>query len=152
MSAIPRAWVMLGGGGVPKISGGKEASARIRNLSGPEMVQGVGKALFVAGQTIEVEAAHSITAGAVSGKNHVPSKPGEPPSADTHVLDRSIETVLVEPLKVEVSANAPYAAALEYGTSKMAARPYMGPAVARKKDEVVQLVGDAVKVVVSRGR
>lgn len=122
----------------------KQASDRIRSLAGPDMIRRVGAALFAAGQLIEVDAALSITNGAVSGKGHVPSLPGQPPKADTHVLDRSIETIQVEPLKVEVSANAPYAAALEYGTSKMAERPFMRPAVARKRKEVAQLVRRAV--------
>ena len=127
-----------------RVRGAKAAATRIRRLSGPDMVRRVGAALFAAGQLIENEAALSITNGAVSGKSHVPSLPGEPPNADTHVLDRSIETALVAPLKVEISANAPYAAALEFGTSKMAERPYMRPAVAKKRKEVVALVRRAV--------
>jgi hypothetical protein len=114
------------------------------------MVKQVSAALFAGGQAIQVEAQISISEGAVSGKNHVPSKPGEPPNQDTGVLANNIETVLVEPLRVEVSSNAPYAAALEYGTTKMAARPYMSRAVARKRDEVVSLVRGGVKIIVNR--
>jgi HK97 gp10 family phage protein len=134
-----------------KITGAKEHSSRVRRLAGPEMVRQVGAALFAAGSLIETEAARLITEGSVSGKGHVPSSPGNPPSADTHLLDRSIETALVEPLKAEVSANAPYAAALEFGTSKMAARPYMGPATARKRKEAVGLIRAAVSKVVAGG-
>jgi HK97 gp10 family phage protein len=47
-------------------------------------------------------------------------------------------------LRVEVSSNAPYAVELEFGTSKMAARPYMGPATQRKKKEVIELVRGAI--------
>lgn len=112
------------------------------------MIRRVGGALFAGGQLIQVEAQVSITNGAVSGKGHVPSSPGEPPNQDTGVLANNIETVLVEPLKVEVSSNAPYAAALEYGTSKMAERPYMRPAVAKKRKEVTQLVRGAVAAVI----
>lgn len=130
-----------------KVTGAKQRADKLRRMAGPEMVQRVGAALFAAGSMIEVAAAHSITEGAVSGKGHVPSRPGEPPMADTHVLDRSIETNQVGPLKVEVSANAPYAAALEFGTSKMAERPYMRPAVAAKRKEVTELVRRAVKSV-----
>jgi HK97 gp10 family phage protein len=50
----------------------------------------------------------------------------------------------VGPLKVEVSSNAPYAAALEFGTSKMLPRPYMQPATSRRRREVVELVRGAV--------
>lgn len=135
---------------MPKITGRKATVARIRALAGPDMVKEVGSALYAAGNLIEVDAALSITNGSVSGKNHVPSAPGEPPNADTHVLDRSITTTRVEPLKVEVSADAPYAAHLEFGTSRMAPRPYMAPAVARKRKEVTELIRRAVKRAVDK--
>lgn len=134
-----------------RVTGAKAHSARLRRLSGPDMTRRVGAALYAGGNMIETEAALSITNGAVSGKNHVPSLPGQPPNADTHVLDRNIETTLEAPLVVHVSSNAPYAAALEYGTSKMAERPYMRPAVAKKRKEVVALVRRAVSEV-ARGR
>lgn len=126
------------------ISGQAGVTGRLRGLAGQDMVRKVGSALFEAGQLIQVDAQLSISNGAVSGKHHVPSRPGEPPKYDTGVLANNIETVLVAPLKVEVSSNAPYARALEYGTSKMGERPYMRPAVARKKDEAVALVRGAV--------
>ncbi len=127
-----------------KITGSDGISRRLRGLAGQEIVRKVGTALFAAGQMIQVEAQLSITEGAVSGKGHIPSRPGEPPKQDTGVLADNIETVLVAPLRVEVSSNAPYARALEYGTSKMAERPYMRPAVAKKKADAVRLVRNAV--------
>ena len=135
---------------MPKITGGKAFTARLKRLSSPEAQRQIGAALFAAGQEIEIEAALSITNAAVSGKGHVPSSPGQPPNADTHRLDRSIETGQVAPLRVEVSANAPYAVALEFGTSKMAERPYMRPAVAKKRKAATELVRGAVDKV-SRG-
>jgi HK97 gp10 family phage protein len=127
------------------IIGARAHAARLRRIRGGEIVGRVGAALFAAGNLIEVEAAISITTGAVSGKGHVASAPGSPPNADTHVLDRSIETNQVGPLKVEVSANAPHAAAQELGTSRLPERPYMRPAVAKKRGEAVQLVRRAVE-------
>jgi HK97 gp10 family phage protein len=116
------------------------------------MVRQVGAALFVGGQRVQVEAQTSITRGAVSGKGHVPSKPGEPPNADTHFLANNIETVQVAPLKVEVSSNAPYSAALERGTSKMASRPFMAPALKKKRAEVQDLIKRAVAKVARGGK
>jgi HK97 gp10 family phage protein len=49
-----------------------------------------------------------------------------------------------------VSANAPYSVALEFGTSKMAARPFMGPATDKRK-EVTDLIQRAVSKVVAGG-
>jgi HK97 gp10 family phage protein len=133
---------------VPKITGGKAASARIKAISSDEGKRRLGQALFAAGQAIQIEAQISITEGAVSGKNHVPSRPGEPPNQDTGVLANNIETVQTGPLTVEVSSNAPYAAALEYGTSKMAARPYMARAVARKRGEIPAMIRDAIDIII----
>lgn len=126
--------------------------ARLKKLAGPEMERAVGKALFAAGERIQVEAQISITAGAVSGRNHVPSRPGEPPNNDTGVLAGNIETNQIAPLIVEVSSNAPYAADLELGTSKMEARPYMRPARDRNKKAAQQLVAQAVDRVVRKSR
>jgi hypothetical protein len=134
-----------------RLIGAKKHSDRLRRMRSPEMVRQVGAALYAGGNLIEVEASLSITNGAVSGKQHVPSSPGEPPNADTHVLDRSIETNQVAPLRVEVSANAPYAAAQEFGNSRLPERPYMRPATAKKRGEVVQMVRRAVDKVTRGG-
>ncbi len=97
------------------------------------------------------EAALSITAGAVSGKNHVASKPGEAPNADTHMLDRSIHVERTGPLTAQSIADAPYAVALEVGTSKMAARPYMRPAAKKVRKEVDALAKKAVDRIMKGG-
>lgn len=133
----------------------KGTERHIRHLRGigPRTRTLVGQALFVAGGMIEAEAEISITAGSVSGKGHVPSAPGQPPNADTRQLDTSIETIKVGELAVDVVAQAPYSAALEegsvreteYGSARTAARPFMRPAVAKKRDEVFDLVRRAVR-------
>ncbi|MFD0848197.1 HK97-gp10 family putative phage morphogenesis protein [Sphingosinicella xenopeptidilytica] len=130
--------------------GAKAHIARLKKLSGPQMINAVGKALFHGGEIIQVEAQISITAGAVSGKNHVASSPGQPPNNDTGLLAGNIRTTQKAPLLVEVSSSAPYAAPLEFGTSRMAARPYMTPARDKKRGEVTKIVRDAVERVVKR--
>jgi len=135
-----------------KIIGAKAHAAHLKAMTGPEMIRAVGSALFAGGQAIQVAAQISITNGAVSGKNHVASEPGQPPNNDTGTLANNIETVQVAPLRVEVSSNAPYAAALEFGTSRMAERPYMRPAAARKRKEVTALVRRAVDHVIRKSK
>lgn len=130
-----------------KVTGQEGAQSRLTGLAGERLIARVGEALFAGGEIIRAEAAHLITEGAVSGKNHVPSLPGHPPNEDTGVLRTHIETTQVAPLRVEVSSNAPYAVPLEAGTSRMAERPYMGPATRNKRKEVVALVGRAVNEV-----
>lgn len=108
----------------------------------------VSQALFRAGQNIEVEAEFLITQGSISGLNHVPSIGGEPPNRDTGVLDGNIETIQEKPLTVLVASNAPYAQALQFGTSRMEERPYMDVAVANKSGEA----GEFVRVVIQKAQ
>jgi hypothetical protein len=136
---------------MPKITGGKAHAARLKFMTSPEAMASVGRALFAGGEMIQVEAQISITRGAVSGKAHVPSAPGSPPNNDTGVLANNIETVQVAVGLVEVSSNAPYAAAQEFGNSKLPARPYMAPAAAAKRKEVAALVKRAVAHVAKGG-
>lgn len=127
-----------------RISGNKQHSDRLRRMT--KAAPRITAALYAAGQMIEIEAERSITEGSVSGKGHVPSRPGEPPNADTRLLDTSIDTQVVSrnPPRVHVSSNAPYSAELEWGTSKMAERPYMRPATQKKRKDAVALVRRAV--------
>jgi len=133
-----------------KVTGVDKVTRRLRAL--PDTVQReVSAALHVAGQVIQAEAQHSITKGAVSGKNHVPSRPGEPPMNDTGHLKNHIEVTQPGPLRVLVTSNAKYSAALEFGTSKMAARPFMNPAARAKRTEVTMIVRKAVDSAIRRG-
>ena len=126
-------------------TGGRRFRRTLGDLGGPEMRNIVGRALYAAGDLIATEAHISITRGSASGRKkgkhkHVPSKPGEPPNNDTGVLARGIETVQLAPLVVEVSSNAPYSNALEFGTSKMAARPFMRPARDQNAEKARRIV------------
>jgi HK97 gp10 family phage protein len=104
----------------------------------------VAQAMFKAGQFVQVEAQVSITEGATSGKNHTPSAPGAAPNNDTAFLANNIETVQIEPLKVEISSNAPYSRPLEFGTSRMEARPFMGPAATKSRDKITKYLAREV--------
>ena len=120
--------------------------ARMRRVKSPIMQK-----LYEAGELVRADAANSIKAGAISGPGHIPSAPGQPPNADTHHLDLNID-VRVNPgrLSVSVISLARYSAALEFGTSRMIERPFMGPALRRNRNRivfgVVQAVNEAVKV------
>ena len=57
-----------------------------------------------------------------------PSSPGDPPGVDTGNLRNSINVQRVKQLVRSINTGAvEYAIYLEYGTSRMAARPYMRP-------------------------
>jgi len=126
---------------------------RLKALASPAMTREIGKALFAAGDIIRSDAILSITRGSVSGKGHVPSKPGDPPMNDTGVLAGfiNVEQRIGEPV-VHVRSDAPYASPLEFGSSKMAARPYLRPARDRKRKEVKRLVEDAINRTVKSSR
>lgn len=127
------------------MKGRKAHIARLKRLSGGSMDREIGKALFEGGDRIRVAAQISLTTGAVSGKFHVPSAPGSAPNQDTGTLGNNIENVQIEPLLVEVSSNASYSSALEFGTSRMSARPFMAPARDAERGNVERLVVEAVK-------
>lgn len=74
------------------------------------------------------------------------SKPGEPPAIDTGALRDSLRTKRQRVghwRVIEGGNSAPYAGFLEYGTSKMAARPHMRPMAEQLADEVA----DAARIV-----
>lgn len=131
--------------------GRKAHIARLKKLTSPATLMLVEGALLAGGQKIQVEAQISITTGAVSGKNHVPSKPGEPPNADTHQLADGIITRRVRALTVEVASTAPHAR-IEWDWGNVAARPYMRPARDKMKGEIVRDVEKALSVAVRRSR
>lgn len=96
------------------------------------------------------EASHLITEGSVSGANHVASAPGEAPNADTQQLNRSGHVENAGPLKALSVFDAPHALPLEFGTSKMAERPFARPAAktVRKQAEALK---DAAKRRIAAG-
>ena len=80
-------------------------------------------------------------------RTHTASAAGQAPATDTGQLVSSISTrTKIEGRKVigEIIADAPYAQALEFGTTKMMARPFMQPALqknARKIERIFKKKG-----------
>lgn len=88
---------------------------------------------------------HSQKSGRVyrrRGVEHQASAPGEPPANDLGDLVRSIEPPRpnASALAVTVRVTAAHARPLEYGTTKMAARPFARPATIASEDEVRAVV------------
>lgn len=106
--------------------------------------------MYAAGQIIQVAAQISITEGAVSGKHHKPSLPGQPPNADTHYLADNIVTLHVDALNVLIISYAVYSAALEFGSSKVKERPFMRPAAIQSRAKVNKKLGAAARRAVRR--
>lgn len=108
--------------------GMREHMRRLQRLSSAEVIRAAGAAVYESADAIRAEAFRSISAGSTSGAGHVPSAPGEAPNRDTGHLQANLKNVETGPLSAEVRSEAEYAAPLEFGTSKVAARPYMRPA------------------------
>lgn len=68
------------------------------------------------------------------------SKPGEPPHVDTSRLKASIAYELVGDDTARVGTNVVYGRALELGFAprNLAPRPYLRPALARERDNIVK--------------
>lgn len=128
-----------------KIVGAAQFTAKLRNNS-VQAADFVEAALKDAASAIEVDAEISITTGA-SSSPHIPSLPGEPPNEEFGTLVNNIEsirTTVPGTLRYTVSSNAPYAAFLELGSSRMQARPYMRPAMEKNREKIVKLISAAI--------
>lgn len=136
--------------GAQAVKGADKHRQRLKRLSGAEVVKAAGRVLYVGADMIRAEAFGSISRGSISGKGHVASRPGEAPNRDTGVLQAGLRAQLISPLLAEVSSNAPYAGALERGTSRMAARPYMRPARDNKAKEIQRLFDSEISKLVKR--
>lgn len=120
-----------------KLEGAKELQAALRNLS-DEVRAEVGKAVTGTAIMLRADVVERIQRGPASGvvytkKNpnrvHQASAPGEAPATDTGRLANSIEFDQIGPLTATVGSSLLYALYLEYGTTRMAPRPYFRPAV-----------------------
>lgn len=110
-------------------------------------------ALKASGEKVRGEAIQSILAGNKSGKKykrgakiHTASAAGEAPANDSGRLAGSIHTIVSgdEALIIAGRGQVRYAKMLEYGTSKMAERPFMYPAVEKSKNWIIKRLNDAV--------
>jgi hypothetical protein len=128
-------------------TGAGKVTARLNRIASPVVARKVGQAVFEGAKLHTVTAQRLITAGSVSGKGHVASRPGESPNRDTGLLDNNIEASQVSLLKSRSSSNAPYAF-LEFGTSTIEARPYMGPATDIVRDQVIKNIAAAAQQVI----
>ncbi len=91
-------------------------------------------------------AQESITAGGKSGieyqkynprRSHRASASGEFPASDTGFLANNIVTKLSsDGLSGEVTSRADYSQFLEFGTSKMGARPFMQPSLEENRPKI----------------
>ncbi len=119
------------------VVGMKKHLSRLREIHDSVETDSV-QLLLEAGEMVRQYAMQSIREGTIRGPGHVPSRPGEPPKGDTGRLELSIDVELRATEKtVNVIARAPYAAALELGTARIAPRPFLRPALRANRGRFV---------------
>ena len=99
------------------------------------------RAVFLGCEEIRTIAVNGIKDGIKTGKKyprggktHTASAAGEYPAADLGNLDGNINTnILLGGLVGIVESKAAYSSSLEFGTSRMAARPFMLPSAVRAR-------------------
>lgn len=89
-------------------------SAGLKKLT-PEMKVALKPVVYAIADMIKVDAQISLSNGAVSGANHVPSAPGTPPNSDAGALANSIEVEPVDETTARVVVHSPYGAIQELG-------------------------------------
>lgn len=130
-------------------------NGRMRAFQSAAFRAAVSEALYEAAAAVRSEASNSIVRGSSSGRRggkhqHIASRPGEPPNNFDGGLVNSISIAQDSPLKARVTADAPYAAALEFGTSKMAERPFMRPARDKVKPRATRILNLRIKEALKR--
>ena len=115
------------------------------------------RAVRATAQAIRNDAIISVKSHLSAGKvytrgtvKHVASKPGSPPNQDRGTLTRNIRVTMNDDLTADISSNAPYSAALEFGTSNIDARPFMTPAVEGQREKHRQRMVEAIRRAVKK--
>lgn len=125
-------------------------------MQGRTLIQNLSKQVYLAAERVRGEAQFLISKGAIQGKGHVPSAPGEPPNLDTGVLTAGIVARSTGPLKAETVSTADHAAAQEFGHTYddgrvLPERPYMRPAAKRVRTKFQINVRDTVNRIIKGG-
>lgn len=106
--------------------------ARIAEAMAPEAGRIVGRTIKRIETRIKVsmaEAKHGRIYRRGRTAQHQASEPGEAPAIDYGVLVNSTGSRMIGQAEGEVTVSAEYAAVLEYGGVRMAARPFFGVAM-----------------------
>jgi HK97 gp10 family phage protein len=115
----------------------------IASLQGQPLAQAVMAGAFVIEGEVKVSMSAEAKTGRIYGR-HQASSPGEPPGVDTGVLVNSIRSRLLSSGSTSafavVGTGVEYGVYLEFGTSKMKARPFMRPAFDNNQDRIKQAI------------
>ena len=119
--------------------------SRTRQLL-PQYLDQAKQIVAAGGNMVRNTAVQSIQSHQSSGRvyekynprrTHTASTAGNPPNTDTGFLVNNIH-VIIDPdgLGASVESRADYSEALEFGTSKMGARPFLQPALEENRSKI----------------
>jgi HK97 gp10 family phage protein len=127
---------------------------KINKAAFDSLINEASKVTEGAADVMANEMKQSILTGAKSGgqyfsngKRHQSSAPGQSPANNTGALVRSIKVKKNE-REATISIEKDYAIFLEFGTSKMRARPFIIPAFLKTK----KWFSDKLKAIASKGK
>ncbi len=136
-----------------ELVGKREFDAAVqRTIAGVR--DGVEQAVVAAAIEGRAEVVQSIQRGPASGRiyqksnprrTHQASAPGQAPMSDTGRLANSIFFERINSRTAAFGSNLIYALYLEYGTSKIAARPYFRPAAEKIRVKFAGMVETAIR-------
>ncbi|MEK9769757.1 MAG: HK97-gp10 family putative phage morphogenesis protein [Betaproteobacteria bacterium] len=119
------------------------------------VLKAVQREIALGGAAVRNTAVKSIQESPRGGESYVRYNPkrtgkasaaGEPPATDTGFLVSNISLeISPDRLSAEIISKAPYSAALEFGTSKMGARPFMQPALEENRHKIKAKVRASIK-------
>lgn len=134
-----------------RLDGSAEFQRALQGMSARVRAEVADEVMSVA-LDLQADAKRSIARGPKTGRvyrrgnrTHQASAPGQPPASDTGRLVNSVEFDKVGAFTATVGSNLIYALHLEYGTRKMAARPFFRPAVERMRKQFMARLEDAVE-------
>lgn len=136
-----------------QLKGSAELRQRLADMS-QEVRAEVGKVVVGTAVELRGDVIKSINKGPASGRvyvksnprrTHQASAPGQAPMSDTGRLANSIFFDQAGPLTAVVGSRVVYSLYLEYGTSRMAARPFFRPAVERMRPKFQSRLEAAVR-------
>ena len=129
--------------------------AKLKRRLGVLPIENAQRACYKAANLVRNEAVQSIARGTKTGeavrkynpsRTHRQSAPGEPPASDTGFLVSNISIAVdvegtgrAKAVVGKIISAAPYSAYLEFGTSNMAARPFMQPALDKNGEKIKRI-------------
>ena len=120
-----------------------ELIRRVNSMADPAQARATRRRMLRAGiRVIERHTKNLMTgtrsgrAYTIGGKTHIASAPGEPPAVDTGNLKNSLRVLEVTDDYASFGTSVDYAADLEFGSRRIAARPFLRPAAENSVGDV----------------